>query len=85
MTATHTTTETGATMVAKATPPVSVSLAKLAGYDVSELLMWATLIYTILLIVHKVYVFGVDIRRNHATDRRCNAPDTRKVKINRRK
>ncbi len=72
-------------MAAKAAPPVTVSIATLAGYEVSELLMWATLIYTLLLIIHKLYVFCVDIHRNHFEDRRCNLPDQRTVKTNRRK
>jgi hypothetical protein len=49
-----TTTETTATIVAKAAPPATVSLATIAGYQVSELVLWATLIYTVLLIGHKL-------------------------------
>lgn len=48
-------TESGAALVAKAAPPATVSLATLAGYQVSELLLWATLIYTVLMIGHKLY------------------------------
>lgn len=50
-----TTTETTAAIIAKATPPATVSLATIAGYQVSELVLWATLIYTILLIGHKLF------------------------------
>lgn len=48
------TTETGVTMAAKAAAPVSVSLATIYGYQVSELVLWATLIYTVLMIGHKI-------------------------------
>lgn len=62
MSTTHHTTETVATASAKIAPPASVSLASLFGFQVSELLLWATLIYTLLMIVHKVYRIYVDIR-----------------------
>ena len=41
-------------MATKAAPPAAVSLATIAGYQVSELVLWATLIYTVLMIGHKV-------------------------------
>lgn len=53
--------ESGAALVAKAAPPATVSLATLAGYQVSELLLWATLIYTVLMIGHKLYTIYKDI------------------------
>ena len=48
-------------LVTKAAPPATVSLATLAGYQVSELLLWATLIYTVLMIGHKLYHIYKDI------------------------
>ena len=60
-TANHTA-ETGATILAKAAPPATVSIATLAGYPVSEILLWATLIYTILMIGHKVYQIIKEVR-----------------------
>jgi hypothetical protein len=54
MSTTQSTAETGVTLLAKAAPPASVSLATLAGFQVSELVLWATLIYTMLLIGHKL-------------------------------
>jgi len=57
----HLTTETGVALVTKAAPPVTVSLATVAGYQVSELVLWATLIYTTLMIGHKVYSIYKDI------------------------
>ena len=47
--------ETVGAIVAKVAPPATVSLATIAGYQVSELVLWATLIYTILLISHKLW------------------------------
>lgn len=53
-------------MVAKATPPASVSLATISGYHVSELVMWATLIYTVLMIGHKLMTIWLEFQ-----DRKC--------------
>lgn len=39
---------------AKASPPATVSLATVFGYPVSDVVLWATLLYTVLLIVHKL-------------------------------
>lgn len=47
-------------MVAKSLPPASVSIATVAGIHVSELVLWATLIYTLLMICHK----GLSLWRN---------------------
>ncbi|NBT76700.1 MAG: hypothetical protein EBT15_12200 [Betaproteobacteria bacterium] len=47
--------ESAGTIAAKAAPPVSVSIASVAGYQVSEILLWATLVYTVLMIGHKLY------------------------------
>lgn len=62
-TANHTA-ETSATIIAKAGPPATVSLATLAGYQVSEILLWATLIYTLLMIGHKVWQIYKDVTRD---------------------
>lgn len=56
-------TESGAVIAAKVAPPATVSLATLAGYQVSEILVWATLIYTVLLIGQKLYQIYKDIKR----------------------
>ena len=58
------TTETGIALITKAAPPVSVSLATVAGYQVSELVLWATLIYTALMIGHKVVQIYKDITKD---------------------
>ena len=56
-------TESGAVIAAKVAPPATVSLATLAGYQVSEILVWATLIYTVLMIGQKLYQVYKDIKR----------------------
>lgn len=56
-----TTAETGVALATKAAPPVTVSLATVAGYQVSELVLWATLIYTTLMIGHKVFQIYKDV------------------------
>jgi hypothetical protein len=48
-------------MAAKSAAPVTVSLATVAGYQVSEILLWATLIYTVLMIAHKLYTIYKDV------------------------
>lgn len=58
---TLTTAETGVALTTKAAPPVTVSLATVSGYQVSELVLWATLIYTTLMIGHKVYQIYKDV------------------------
>lgn len=64
MSTTQQTAETGAALVAKAAPPVSVSIASIAGIQVSEILLWATLIYTVLMIGHKLYSIYKDVTSN---------------------
>lgn len=62
MSTSHHTAESGATIIAKAAPPVSISIASVAGYQISEVLLWATLIYTVLMIGHKIYVIYKDVK-----------------------
>ena len=61
MTSEHTT-DTAAAIVAKVAPPIGVSLATVAGYQVSELMIWATLIYTVLMICHKCYQIYKEVK-----------------------
>lgn len=56
------TTEGAAAIVAKVAPPVGVSLATVAGYQVGELVLWATLIYTVLMICHKCYQIYKEVK-----------------------
>lgn len=62
MMSTQHTAETGAAIAAKAAPPATVSIATLAGIQVSEILLWATLIYTVLMIGHKMWQIYKDIK-----------------------
>jgi hypothetical protein len=55
--------ETATAVAAKAALPVGVSLATIFGMQVSDLLMWMTLIYTVLLIIHKVWLMFKDFRK----------------------
>ncbi len=43
---------------AKATPPVTVAGATLAGVTVNELILWATLVYLVLQIAFLLYRWG---------------------------
>ena len=54
--------ETTAAAAAKAALPVGVSVATIFGVQVSDVLVWMTLIYTVLLIVHKVWLMYKDFR-----------------------
>lgn len=55
--------ETTTAIVAKIAPPASVSLATVVGVQVSELVLWATLVYTVLLICHKLWSIYKDIKK----------------------
>ncbi|MGV1017447.1 MAG: hypothetical protein ACOYBW_08730 [Fluviibacter phosphoraccumulans] len=59
----QTQTETASVIVAKVAPPASVSLAHMLGMPVSDLILWATLFYTLLLIIHKVIVMYRDLSK----------------------
>ena len=86
MNTSQTTIESGSAMAAKLAPPTAVSAATLMGYSVPDLMMWATLVYTTLLIIHKLYSMGMDVYNNHfKKDMRVGLPDTREVRCERRK
>ena len=61
MTNSHT--EPTTALVAKVAPPATVSLATVLGVQVSELVLWATLIYTVLLIGHKLWSIYKDLKK----------------------
>jgi hypothetical protein len=61
-------TESATTVAAKLGPPATVSLATVMGVQVSDLVLWATLIYTVLLIGHKVYQIYKDVTRKDDTE-----------------
>jgi hypothetical protein len=54
--------DTGVALIAKAAPPATVSIASLAGVQVSEILVWCTLIYTVLMIGHKLWQIIKEVR-----------------------
>ena len=54
--------ESGAVVVAKLAPPASVTVASMAGVPVSELVLWVTLVYTLLMIAHKLMKIYKDAR-----------------------
>lgn len=62
------TSETAAGIAAKAAPPVSVSLASIAGVPVSEIVLWATLVYTVLMIGHKLFQIYKDIFKGERSE-----------------
>jgi len=55
--------ESSATAVAKLSPPASVSVATIAGYPVSDIVLWATLFYTVLLIGQKLWQMYKDFTK----------------------
>jgi hypothetical protein len=55
--------ETVGAIAAKVAPPVTVSLATVYGYQVSDLVIWATLIYTLLMIGLKLYQIYKEIKK----------------------
>lgn len=55
--------ETTAVIVTKLAPPATVSLATVMGVQVSELVLWSTLVYTILLICHKLWSIYKDFAK----------------------
>lgn len=63
MSMSHGSAESGAAIAAKVAPPLSVSIATVYGVSVSEILLWATLIYTLLMIGHKAWQIWRDITR----------------------
>jgi hypothetical protein len=56
------TAEGGSAIAAKLAPPAGVSIATVMGMPVSDVLMWATLFYTVLMIGHKLYQIYKDVR-----------------------
>lgn len=49
-------------MVAKVAPPATIAGASLAGISISEWVLWATLVYTVLMIAHKLWKMGIEAR-----------------------
>ena len=53
--------ESGVELLAKIAPPASITVASLSGIQVNEIIVWATLIYTVLMIIHKMISMFHDI------------------------
>lgn len=66
-----------------AAPPVTVSIAHIAGYPVADIVLWLTMIYTLTLLVHKLMQIAVDAMAI-LRERRRGLPDTRVEKCERR-
>lgn len=58
----NTATESTALLVAKLAPPASVTVASVAGWEPSQILIWATIFYTLLMIAHKLMVMCKEAR-----------------------
>jgi hypothetical protein len=56
-------TETVSEAAAKLSPAISVSTASAIGFVVSDLVLWATLVYTALMIIHKLMAIYQDIKK----------------------
>ena len=55
--------ETVGAIAAKVAPPITVSLATVYGFQVSDLVIWATLIYTLLMIGLKLYQIYKEVKK----------------------
>lgn len=55
--------ETTSNIVTKLAPPATVSMVSIAGYPVSNIVLWITLVYTFLMCSHKIWQILRDIRR----------------------
>lgn len=64
--------ESAGAMFAKTAPPAGVSIATIAGAQVSDLVLWATLIYTVLMICHKLIALWRELRN----DPRCKTGES---------
>ena len=81
----QTTTESGSVMATKLAPPAIISITSLLGYSLPDLLVLATLVYTLLMIIHKLYKMAVEVYYRHFRgDQRTGEADTRDCKIERR-
>ena len=60
----NTTTESGAAIATKLSPPAAVLGAHIAGIPVAEWIQWLTLIYLLMLVGHKAFQIGRDVIRH---------------------
>ena len=50
-------------MVAKASPPIAVVGAHMAGWSVPDIVQWVTLAYVALMVLHKLWAMGLEAYR----------------------
>ena len=62
-------------MAAKIAPPIAVVGAQIAGWDVPDMVQWLTLIYVVLMIVHKLWRMGLEAYRCLVLKKRDVLPD----------
>lgn len=63
--------ETTAAMVGKLAPPATVLGVQVAGIHVADWIQWATLLYLLLMISHKLWSMGLEAWRFwHGPDRK---------------
>ena len=55
--------ETANAMAAKAAPPLAVVGAQVAGWSVPDIVQWVTLAYVALMVLHKLWVMGLEAYR----------------------
>jgi ABC-type uncharacterized transport system permease subunit len=55
--------ETTGAMVAKASPPLAVIGAQMAGWSVPDIVQWVTLAYVVLMLLHKLWSMGLEAYR----------------------
>jgi len=60
--------DTSTAIATKLTPSIGVSLATIGGYPVSDLVLWVTLIYTVMLAGHKLWHICRDIKRGSVSE-----------------
>jgi len=61
MTTHQTAAESATVMAAKLSPPAAATMVHLMGVPVPDLVLYATLIYTVLMIAHKLYQWVKEI------------------------
>lgn len=61
MTTHQTAAESATVMAAKLSPPAAATMVHLMGVSVPDLVLYATLIYTVLMIAHKLYQWVKEI------------------------
>lgn len=56
-------TESAGSIAAKASPPLAVVGMQLAGLAIDDWIKWATLLYVVLMLLHKLWHMGLEFYR----------------------